>query len=282
MNVDPGHWSWALTTVQITGSAVSGPLNAVTVGGDATVEGGTAQNEDAFGAPGIVFRPRPPSDEKGSDEQVYRVGAEAIAASMGDRLTPFTWRDLRLNKVFPSPKPGTIALVGYGGAFLAFDDVADPTNQNKKLSLATLYVPYDIDSTTGVAKKCHAIILDPAQEAIGIVHGDGVAIAMDKENGIVMRADGSTSLVLKPGTFQVAAENISLNGNTACGGVAAFPVVNAPALVTALGAIAVTLGGDPTSAVPATVGMLVASIATLITALTPGTGPAATKNFAAL
>jgi hypothetical protein len=226
MAINPECWSWGFTTVQIVGSNVSGPLHAVTVGGDATVEGEKPQNEEAFGALGIVARPRAPSDTTDDSGKTHKqVGAEAIAVRMGDRRTPFTWRDLRLNKVFPAPKEGTIALVGYGGAFLSFDDTA------AKESRVTLYVPYDN------ATKCHVITMDPAQKAIGIIHGQGNAIALGDDKSITMRADGSTSLLLKPGVFQVAATAISLNGNTACGGIVAFPLVNHTALTVALGAM---------------------------------------------
>lgn len=195
-----------MSTLQITGSSVSGPLNAVTMGGDGTVEGEEARGEDSFGAPGIVFRPRPPSDVEGSDGQTYRVGAEAMGARMGDRLTPFTWRDLRLNKVFPAPKEGTIALVGYGGAFLAFDDATDGSGN----SVATLYVPYA--KSGGVATKCHVICLDPAQNALGIVHGDGAAISLS-EDGITMRSPGGTSsFQLTDTDCAIGAQNISLMG----------------------------------------------------------------------
>jgi hypothetical protein len=213
--IDTNLWgSLTLSTVAVTNSSVSGPLNAVVMDGDGTADE-TAQNEDAFGAPGIVFRPRPPSNVVGNDGQRYKVGAEALAARMGDRITPFTWRDLRFNKVFPAPKPGTIALVGYGGGFLSFDD----TGANE--SLATLYVPY------ANGTKAHAIIIDPDQESIGIIHGDGGAIVIDKDNGITMRADGSTFATLGPGKFTVVADSINLRGNVALGAntAAAVPLL---------------------------------------------------------
>ena len=224
-NIDPGTWSWSLTTLQITGSSVSGPLHAVTVGGEATVEGEVPQGEDAFGAPGIVFRPRPPETVTGADGQQYRVGAEAIGGRMSDRLTPFTWRDLRLNLAFPAPKEGTIALVGYGGAFLTFDDT--PAGD----SIATLYVPYE--KVNGVATKCHTIILDPAQESIGIVHGEGCAIALDSSKKITLRADGDTSVVVGPGICQITAASIVLKGNVTVGGNAAagVPFTGGPAML---------------------------------------------------
>jgi hypothetical protein len=267
-------WSWSTATVQITGSNVSGPFNAVTVGGDATVEGETARDEDAFGAPGIVFRPRPPEKVLGKDRQVYTVGAEALAKRMGDRLTPFTWRDLRLNQVFPAPKPGTIAMVGYGGAFLSFDDAKDSNDRTN--SLVTLYVPYGKNGS-GIPEHCHAIVLDPTQEAIGIIHGSGCAISLGKDNDITMRADGSTSLVLKPGVFQVAAEAISLNGNVACGGVAAFPIINATAFATAITGAAGAFAG-----VPAVTGAMITTLLSALTAAIAPTGPASTQHLSGI
>jgi hypothetical protein len=166
MASDFWSWNWSLTTMQVTGSAVSGPFNAVTVGGDATVAGEQSQNEDAFGAPGIIFRPRPPSDETGSDGQVVKgLGAETLAARMGDRLTPFTWRDLRLNKIFPAPQPGTIALVGYGGGYLSLDDT--PAKETE----LTLRVPYS-------SGREHVIVLDPNLNTLTITHGDGASVTM--------------------------------------------------------------------------------------------------------
>lgn len=200
------NWgNWTITTLQITGSNVSGPLSAVLVGGDGTAGSETAQDVAAFGAPGIVFRPRPPEDVAGSDGQNYTVGAEALGVRQGDEIKPFTWRDLRINKVFPAPKPGTIALVGYGGAFLSFDDT------DAGDSRTTLYVPY------AGGTKCHTIVLDPEAEVIGIVHGEGMAIGMSKDGGIVARADSSTTWTLKPGLFQVIASKIVLQGNCVIG-----------------------------------------------------------------
>ncbi len=197
--------NWTITTLQITGSNVSGPLNAVLVGGDGTAGDETAQDVVAFGAPGIVFRPRPPESVSGSDGQDYKVGAEALGVRQGDEIKPFTWRDLRINKAFPAPKPGTIAFVGYGGAFLSFDDTAAGDSRT------TLYVPY------ANRTKCHTIVLDPESEVIGIVHGEGMAIGMSKDGGIVARADGSTTWTLKPGLFQVIASKIVLQGNVVAG-----------------------------------------------------------------
>jgi hypothetical protein len=218
----PMQFQWSVSTMQITGSSIADkPFGAVLMGGDGTVAGEGPQSAEAFGAPGLVFRPRPPSDETGSDGQQYRVGTEALGARMGDELIPFTWRDLRFNKAYPSPKPGTVALVGYGGAFLSFDDTSALETR------ATLYVPY-ADNT-----KCHTIVIDPSQDAIGIVHGDGLAIGMTGAGGIVARADGGTTWTLKPGLFQVVATKIVLQGVVSAGANTTSAVPVSPTSVSA-------------------------------------------------
>lgn len=218
MNLPPFQWSF--TTVQVTGSSVGeAPFSAVLMGGTTPMPNEAMRNADAFGAPGIVFRPRPPSDVTGTDGQSRKVSAEAIAVRSGGELIPFTWRDLRFNKVYPAPKDGTIALVGYGGAFLSFDDT------DELESLTTLYVPY------AGGTKCHCIVLDPKQESVAIVQGDGLALGMTKDGGIVARADGSTTWTLKPGLFQVIASKIVLQGNVVAG---ANPAGAVPAALSTL------------------------------------------------
>jgi hypothetical protein len=68
----------------------------------------------AFGAPGVVWRPRPPENGKVT---------ETIWARLAGKLLPIAWRDLRWHKAAPSPAVGTIMLVGYGGGYLRFKDV---------------------------------------------------------------------------------------------------------------------------------------------------------------
>jgi hypothetical protein len=225
------QFQWSVSTMQITGSSIADkPFGAVLMGGDGTVAGEGPQSAEAFGAPGLVFRPRPPSDETGSDGQQYRVGTEALGARMGDELIPFTWRDLRFNKVYPSPKAGTVALVGYGGAFLSFDDVDVSTDPDvKKLeTLATLYVPYADNS------KCHSIVLDPKQDVLSITHGDGAGILLGN-TGITMRSPGGASSIAITDTgIQLAALNIVLCGVTVVGGSpasigSAVPLLAGPA-----------------------------------------------------
>lgn len=215
---------FVFTFLRVLGSTVVGRHSAVTVGGEGGVgglgdfnadePGERVEDAEAFGAPGIVFRPRPPSPHDGDE-----LAAEALAGRLGGRDVPVAWRDLRLNRNYPAPKAGAVALVGYGGGFLSFEDTG-----SAKESTATLYVKY--------GSKAHAIVLDPAQESIMVIHGDGLAITMDPDNGITMRADELTYANLAPGKFFVQASSIVLKGNVAAGAnpLAAAPV--APALAT--------------------------------------------------
>lgn len=210
--------NWLFTLLRVTDSVVDGLHSAVIVGGEGAVAGfdeaETAQNSPEYGVPGIVFRPRPPSTHDG-DELV----AESVALRFGENVYPLSWRDLRLNRRFPNPKPGTIALIGYGGGFLSFDDAAGPDG-----SITTLYCPYDYDG--GTAGKAHAIVLDPTSEAISIVHGDGLAVVLTSD-GITLRADESTWLKVSPGKIELVAASISARGIVALGAdtAAALPLM---------------------------------------------------------
>ncbi len=214
--------NWTISFLEITGSTTYGPHNAVLMGGGASVGsfdesdalgGETAQDAEAYGAPGIVFRPRPPEDVDTPDG-TQRLAAEAMAARTADGLVPMAWRDLRFNRVFPNPKAGTVALVGYGGGFLAFDDTSADSG-DQKATLSTLYVPYQF--TNGVPAKAMVITCDPEAEALQLIHGDGFAISMTPDEGIVMRADAETFARMKPGEMLFHAAKIMLKGNVYAG-----------------------------------------------------------------
>jgi len=219
--------------MRVVGSTVVGRHSAVLVGGegavgdldsdDETASGESAPDAEAYGAPGIVFRPRPP------DASGDQLAAEAMAVRLGGKLTPVAWRDLRLNRRYPEPKAGSVALVGYGGAFLSFDDAASSGPEDGKASKATLYVPYAYAG--GTATKAHVLAFDPDGESVMLVHGDGFAVVLDKDNGITMRADSTTWLNLKPGEFTVCASKVVLQGNVALGAnpTAAVPLLAGPA-----------------------------------------------------
>lgn len=212
--------AFVTTFIRIVGSAIAGDDGAVTVGGfgstgalddgadvDDPDDGETITDATVFGGLGLIFRPRTP---KKIGDQLY--SAESFGVKKGDETTPWTWRDLRLHKRFPNPKEGTIALVGYGGGFLSFDDPADNSGDG---GVTTWYLPYAFSG--GSATKAHVITMSGDSESLAIIHGDGFALSMDPTNGITMRADAQTWLTLKPGLFQVFAASCQMQGNVALG-----------------------------------------------------------------
>jgi hypothetical protein len=223
--------AWMSTILRVTGSTVAGKYSAVLVGGtgvtgglgsiDDEEDGEQVSDAESFGGLGLVSRPRVP--EKVGDDTL---DAEAFAMRKGGLLYPVGWRDLRLHARFPNPKPGTIALVGYGGGFLSFDDPASGGDGG----VTTWSMPYAFSG--GAATKAHLITLSGDGESLSIVHGDGLALTMDSDNGITMRADAQTWLSLKPGKFEVFAASHTLQGNVTLGQnpLSAVPVL--PALAT--------------------------------------------------
>jgi hypothetical protein len=201
--------------LRVLGSTVVGKDSTVLVGGEGQVGALTDDDEDTPGEAqldvemysglGLVVRPRPPETVDGRV-----MAAEAMALRVGGVLTPVGWRDPRLNRKFPAPGPGSVALVGYGGGFLAFDDTDDLESK------ATWYVPYA--HSNGVPTKAMVIAVDPDGESLMLVHGDGYAVVLDKDNGITMRSKTGASWVnLADDKFEVVATSISLRGNVALG-----------------------------------------------------------------
>jgi len=209
--------SWLTVAVNITGSSISGPHNAILVGGTSAIvsvsdedASENVQDQEAYGGPGLVFRPRAPEQVETPDG-TQEIGAEAMCARIGDSMVPLAWRDLRFNRVFPSPGEGTVALVGYGGAFLAMDDT-DSREGNR----TTFYCPYSFSG--GVAGKAHAIIMDPVEESITIVHGDGQTVLMQNDGTIRLQSpDGQTYIQLSNGAVFISADQLVLNGTVVVG-----------------------------------------------------------------
>lgn len=223
---------WVSTFVKITGSTIAGKHSAVLVGGSGLAGGLGSVDDDPddgegvtdaenYGGLGLVSRPRVAETLDGD-----KLTAEALGMRKSGDIVPIAWRDLRLNRRFPAPKPGTIALVGYGGGFLSFDDGADSPDG----SVVTLYCPYAFDGNH-VAQKAHVLTFDPTTEAVALVHGDGLALTMDPDNGITMRADSQTWLTLKPGEFTVFAAKSTIQGTVVLGQnpAGASPVLPGPA-----------------------------------------------------
>lgn len=210
-------YSNALTAiVRLLGSSVEGPHNAVLYGGEGPVgstdaddaddaEGEAVADAPGFFGPGVVWRPRPPEDVGGGES----VGAEAVGFRLPDGLVPVGARDLRANRAFPAPKAGTWAVVHYGGGFLSFEDVTEgDTGQTG--TVQTLYCPYE-----GGA-KAHAIVLDPDEEAVSVIHADGYAVVMTAD-GIVLRGGTETFIQITSDTIRLVAPNIIAQGIVALG-----------------------------------------------------------------
>lgn len=216
--MNPGALSGFVTTFfRILGSTVVGEHSAVLEGIEGSIGGlddiirdspGEAMTDvEAYGALGIIARARPPEKIGGKE-----IAAEGMGIRTPGGTVPLARRDLRLNRRFPSPKPGTIALVGYGGGFLAFDDASSGAS-----SKATLYVPYGRSNVEATATKAMVVAIDPEQESLMLLHGDGYAVVLDKDNGITLRADASTWVGIKPGKIELVAASISARGNVALG-----------------------------------------------------------------
>lgn len=221
---------------------------------------------------GFLSRPRDP-DAAG-------LGCQVLFAATGDDCLAWLSHDPRFLPLVPPLKKGGSVQYGATGTF----DLIDGENGSK-----TLYVPYAFASN-GKPAKAMAILIDVStagQESIGIVHGDGMGIAM---NG----ADGSITIRGKDGAgfLSIAADGTITHGgpvNFASGlttgalAPGALPVALAVPLATwmglvtaALAAIAAKLApatpvvGDPATA--ATIGLATAATPAAVAAMTA-------KNF---
>lgn len=204
---------WMLGFVRVLGSTVVGEHGAVLWGGDGAVgdaddpldgAGEVFTDKEALGTLGIVARPRPPEQVAGKT-----LGVEGLGARKGGGLIPIAVRDLRLNRRFPNPKPGSIALVGYGGGFLSFDDTGDLETR------ATLYVPYNFSGDTPA--KAHTITVDPETESISVLHADGGQVVLLPNKQLMLISDNNTWLKLQPGEISAQATLINLIGTVVMG-----------------------------------------------------------------
>lgn len=212
--------NWVTVSLAVTGSTVDGPHNAVLFGAAGIAglaeddAGETGQDLDAYGAPGIVWRPRAPEEIDGET-----VGAEAVGLRVSDDVLPAGWRDLRWNRRFPSPKPGTVALVGYGGGFLSFDDAAAADG-----TIQVLYCPYAYSG--GTPTKAHSIILDPEEESITIVHGEGQSALLQSDGSIRLQSpDGQSFVQIEDGKITLQSGQIVINGGAVVIGNPLGPIV---------------------------------------------------------
>lgn len=208
---------------KVIASSVAGPggatlYNVAGIAGFETEDGEQASAQDVYQALGVIGRPLPPDGD---------AGAEALSVRTEDGLLPFAFRDLRLHRALnPSgpattPREGQTMLAGYGGAFLSHSMTPGNTG-SKPGNVTTLYVPYDFGAD-GVARKAHAIIINPSDDAnaISIVHGDGVFLTLSADTGagpgLVASVGSSTFLRLTDGELTLQATKVMLKGNVYIG-----------------------------------------------------------------
>jgi hypothetical protein len=273
--VNPPSLSGMLCTfLRIVGSTISGPHSAVLVGGASGISGFTDPNGEAPGerrddieaylSPGIIWRPRPPSTPQGSDNEL---AAEAIGFRTPDGLIPLAWRDLRLNRRFPNPKPGTVALVGYGGAFLSFDDADGDTSQG------ALYVPYARDGNGNVT-KAHIISIGKDGNGtpfVGIISGEGPRVTLLGDQAIVASKTGAGRVEVTDDGVNAVGPFKAPNGGDIGGPTSRALAMHAElvALLTPLNALltAITTQLSAPGPVAGAPGAYVAGLATLATAI---------------
>ena len=235
----------------ITGSTVSGEHSAVLVGGEGACSGFSEDNTgekavdcEAYGALGIVVRPRTPEAVETKDGTTT-LQAESISYRSGDGMTPLAYRDLRLNRAFPAPKPGSVAMVGYAGGFVAIEDAlqkgesADLPNGTAnpnatQNSLITTYCPYGRPSKEGAPTKAHCIVLDPVEETVSVIQGDGSSVLLSSEGAIIRAADGVARIQIENGGKITIVGNVSVVGTMVVGVNPAIPTPPTPAGVPVL------------------------------------------------
>jgi len=180
---------------------------------DADDAGEQGHEQEVFQSLGIVARPRPPAGD---------AFTEALSARTADGLIPFAYRDRRLHQRFPAPHEGTIALVGYGGAFLSFDDTAANSGDDKATE-AVLYVPFNWSG--GVPAKAHTIMVSPT-EGLALVHADGAALCLTDEAAILKSPDGTAFIEVRDGKIILNAPKIVCRGGILVGdeSAPAFPI----------------------------------------------------------
>ena len=223
---------------KVVGSSISSETKAILtqitgIGGiDPTVEdadaGEVSDKSETFNSLGVISRPLPPDTLNGNP-----VHAEVLCMRTSDGLVPVSWRDLRLEAIFPNgQKEGSTSLAGYGGGFFTLDLTPSPSG-SKKASIAIGYVPYDFDSN-GVAQKAHSFIMDatPGNESISMVSGAGVFFALKDDvngqgKGIFWAVDNNTWGSMTPGKVFVQAATIQFKGNV---GLGAQPEAGLPLL----------------------------------------------------
>jgi hypothetical protein len=174
--------------------------------------GETGEKQDLYNGLGILGNPLPPETIRGT-----KFACDVVYAKRGDGMVPIAYKDLRLSKSFPAGlKKGSVAFAGYGGGFYSLD-LTSGNSGSQKANIHVLYCPYEFNGS-GVASKCHTIFLDPGQEAIGIIHGDGFAVMLDADNGITLRGGTKTWINVSDGKIEMVADKVTIQGVVGLGG----------------------------------------------------------------
>jgi uncharacterized Zn-binding protein involved in type VI secretion len=218
----------AFAFVKVVASSLSGEAKALLLNlrgfadNDADDSTGEASTDSpAYGALGVISRPRPPSSAG---------AAEALAARTDDGLVAGPIRDLRISKARGNVREGGTSLAGYGGAFVAIDDA--PSGGG---SIITAYAPYAFDGS-GVPAHAHSITMNttPGQESIVIAAGDGQAVTMDIATGVtcIRSNTGKATIIMKDDAITISGKTIVLQGVVTVGNPAtALPALPGPAFL---------------------------------------------------
>lgn len=223
MGIALGIFRALVSTVHVATKAVLLDLDSGGDGKDRWPE--AMKKQPAFGAVGLVFRQLRPTKSAGQARHL-----EVYGIDDGGGVVPVAYRDLRLNALYPAPKEGDIALVGYAGAFDSNSPKLDADGKPVS-SERVIYVPYAF--VNGVATKAHTIeiIGTAGNESISIIHGEGMAVTMTKggKNSVVIKNKSGNAYV------EVNDEGVTVNGNTTVNGGATIgsPIGALPAAVAA-------------------------------------------------
>lgn len=238
--------SWNLAFFKVKGSTITGPHNAVLVGGDGGVDGEALQDAEAWGAPGLVVRPLPPEslpvDVMARDEdhpERVELAAEGIGLRTTRGIMPLAWRDLRFTRLLPNgPKPGDTILAGYGLNFVrlgADGTVSIATTDDGTPQGKSIYAQIRRDGFEWVA-PWGKITFD--QGGLHVLHYTGARIDLGGIGGLPAPLDSLGSYISISGAIaKIEAAAIALGTSDG----AAEPAAKATALLTVLGSISSAL-----------------------------------------
>lgn len=157
---------------------------------------------------GFLSRPDDP-DSSG-------LGCQVLYSATGNDTHAWLSHDPRYIPLLPQLKKGGSMQYCKKGAFAQFD--GDDGSY-------TIYIPY------ANGAKAMALSIDVVNEAISLVHGDGMALVLANGTATLKNADGSAVLFLDAGGVNFGG-NITLAGGVVAGSVAsAQPVALAPPIL---------------------------------------------------